>query len=162
MNAKDVIRNTIGMCHQVATMYLGDLNDSDLMIRPVPQANHIAWQLGHLIVSENKMMTDAGFAMPALPSGLAEAYTKETSTSNDAAKFHKKDQYLAWMEGQRGGTMQALDKIADAALSNPTPEFMHQYAATNGALFNLIGIHMMMHGAQFIVVRRKLGKAVMF
>ncbi len=33
--------------------YLGDLTDADIMVRAIPDTNHIAWQLGHLIQSEN-------------------------------------------------------------------------------------------------------------
>ena len=161
MTPKDVIKNTIDTCHEVLTAYLSDLNDADLMIRPVPEANHIAWQLGHLVASEHQMMTDAGYNMPDLPNGFAESYTPETSTSDDAAKFHKKDQYLAWIAQQRTGTRAALEAMPEADLDKPSPEPMREYAPTIGVAFNLVGIHLMMHAAQFVVVRRKLGKPVM-
>ena len=48
MNAKDVIRGLFGMNDFVLNEYLKDMSDTDLLIRPVPGANHIAWQLGHL------------------------------------------------------------------------------------------------------------------
>ena len=161
MNAKDVIKNTIDTSHMLLTTYLGDFTDADLMVRPVPQANHVAWQLGHLIASENKMLSEAGFRMPALPNGLAEDHTKETSTSNDPARFHKKDQYLAWLTEQRAATMRHLAAVADAALDKPTPESMKAYAPTVGAAFNMIGIHELMHAAQFPPIRRKLGKPIL-
>ncbi|MHC4092560.1 MAG: DinB family protein [Planctomycetota bacterium] len=161
MTAKDVIKNTIGMCHEVLTAYIGDLNDTELMVRSVPEANHIAWQLGHLISSEHQMMTDAGYRMPDLPEGFAESYTKETSKSDDAGKFHKKAQYLEWMAHQREATLAALAAAPEADLDKPTPESMHEYAPTVGVAFNVVGIHTMMHAAQFIAVRRKLGKPVL-
>ena len=161
MTAKDVIKNTSDMGHEVLTAYLSDLSDADLMVRPVPQANHIAWQLGHLIASENKMMTDAGYKMPDLPDGFAESYTPETSKSDDAAKFHKKDQYLAWMAEQRAGAFSALAAVPETDLDKATPESMREYAPTVGAAFNILGIHDMMHAAQFVAVRRKLGKPVL-
>ena len=52
MNAKDAIRDTLSLSHMVLTKYLDDLTDADLMRRPGPGCNHIAWQLGHLISSE--------------------------------------------------------------------------------------------------------------
>ncbi len=161
MTPKDVIKNTIGMCHEVLTTYLSDLADADLMVRPVPGANHIAWQLGHLIASEHQMLTDAGFKMPDLPEGFAESHTKETSQSNDPGKFHKKEQYLGWMAKQREGTMAALAAAPESDFDKPTPESMRDYAPTVGAMFNVVGIHAMMHAAQFVAVRRKLGKGVL-
>ncbi len=161
MTPKDVIRNTIDMCHEVLTTYLSDLSDSDLMVRPVPGANHIAWQLGHLIASEHQMLTDAGYKMPDLPDGFAESYTKETSESDDPTKFHKKEQYLPWMAQQRTATLAALDAMPESDLDKPTPESMREYAPTVGSAFNIVGIHAMMHAAQFVAVRRKLGKPVL-
>lgn len=161
MTPKDVIKNTINMCHEVLTTYISDLSDAELMIRAVPEANHTAWQLGHLIASEHQMLTDAGYKMPDLPQGFAEAYTKETSGSDDPAKFHTKEQYMASMAEQRAATMAALEAAPDGDLDKPTPESMREYAPTVGVAFNVIGIHLMMHAAQFVVVRRKLGKPVM-
>lgn len=160
MTPKDVIKNTINMAHEILTTYLGDLGDADLMVRSVPGVNHIAWQLGHLISSEHEMLTGAGCKMPDLPDGFAAAYTKETSTSDDPAKFEKKDRYLELMEQQRAGTMAALEAIPDADLDKATPEAMQEYAPTVGSAFNLIGVHTLMHAPQFIPVRRKLGKPV--
>ena len=161
MTPKDVIRNTIDMCHEVLTTYLSDLSDADLMVRPVPGANHIAWQLGHLIASEHQMLTDAGYKMPDLPDGFAESYTKETSESDGPTMFHKKAQYLQWMEQQRTATLAALDAMPESDLDKPTPESMREYAPTVGSAFNIVGIHAMMHAAQFVAVRRKLGKPVL-
>ena len=161
MTAKDVIKHTIDMCHQVLTTYIGDLSDADLMLRSVPEANHTAWQLGHLAASEHQMMTGPGYKMPDLPAGFAEAYTPETSKSDDPAKFHKKDEYLALLEEQRAATLATLDGLPEADLDKPAPEPMQSYVATIGGIFNLIGMHDLMHAGQFVPVRRKLGKPVL-
>jgi len=161
MTGKDAIKNTIDVCQDVLTTYLSDLSDADLMVRPVSAANHIAWQLGHLVASEHQMMAQAGYKMPDLPDGVAESHTPETAKSDDPAKFYKKEQYLAWMKQQREGTVAALDALPEADLDTPSPESMRSYAATIGVVFNLIGIHQMMHAAQFVALRRKLGKPVL-
>ena len=49
-----------------------------------------------------------------------------------------------------------------ADLDKPTPGEMAKYAPTVGALFLLTSNHVMMHAGQFTVVRRKLGKPVLF
>ena len=161
MNAKDAIKTTIDMGHMILTTYISDLGDADLMIRPVPETNHIAWQLGHLVSAENSMMTDAGVKMPDLPDGFAESYTKETSTSDDPAKFETKDRYLELLAQQRAATLEALAAASDTDLDAPTPESMKEYAPTLGAAFNIVGIHTCMHAPQFIAVRRQLGKPVL-
>ena len=55
MNAKDAIRQTVEFGHMVTRYYVDDLSDADLLVRSVPNSNHIAWQLGHLIKSTHEM-----------------------------------------------------------------------------------------------------------
>ncbi len=160
MNAKDVIKNGINMAHMVTTEYLSDLNDAELLTRPCDGANHIAWQLGHLIESERQMISALGHPMPAVPADFVEKHSKETATSNDAKKFHKKEEYLKLMSQMHEATFAALDKTPDADLDKPGPEAMRAYAPTVGAVFAMIGNHEMMHVGQFAATRRKLGKPV--
>lgn len=160
MTTKDAIRNTIEMGNQVLMAYIGDLSDKELFTRPGPGCNHVAWQLGHLIASENIMVSGIGAETPALPDGFAEAYSPEAAKSDDPAKFHTKEQYLEQLAAQRAATLAALDALPEADLDQPAPESMREYCPTAGAAFNLIGMHMFMHAGQFVPVRRKLGKPV--
>jgi uncharacterized damage-inducible protein DinB len=162
MTAKDVIKSTLQQCRTVARDYIADLNDSDLMIRSVPGVNHIAWQLGHVISSELWMLGQMGHKLPALPADFEAAYTKETSTSDDPRKFHKKSEYLALMEKFEQPVLAAIDATPDAELDTPGPESMRTYAPTVGAALALLGVHWMMHAGQFVPVRRKLGRAPLF
>jgi hypothetical protein len=162
MTAKDAIKSTINFCRQVSLGYVDDLTDADLLVRSVPGANHIAWQLGHLIASEQMMMTQLGHKMPELPGGFAESYTSETAKSDDGAKFAKKAQYLDLMEKMRTATLQALDATPEADFDKPGPEPMRTYAPTIAAAFTIIGTHELMHAGQFVPIRRKLGKPALF
>jgi hypothetical protein len=162
MTAKDAIKNTINFSHQITLQYVSDLTDTDLMVRSVPGANHIAWQLGHLIVSEREMIGALGHRMPELPSRFAESHSAEASKSNDPTKFSKKADYLTLMERVRAGTLAALEATREADFDQPAPEAMRAYAPTLGAVFTMIGTHEMMHAGQFVPVRRKLGKPVLF
>ena len=162
MNAKDVIKSTSQQCREITRQYVNDLNDADLMIRSVPGTNHIAWQLGHLISSEQWMLSQLGHKLPPLPDGFEAAYTKETSTSDDPRKFHMKSEYLALMKKSETATLAAIDATPDADLDKPGPEPMREYAATVGAALGLLGIHWMMHAGQFVPVRRKLGRPPLF
>ena len=91
MNAREAIKIAIDCGDAVSLPYLEDLSDADLMRRPCPGCNHINWQIGHLLAAENGMVNGAiPGALPALPAGFAEKYTKEMATSDDASKFSKK------------------------------------------------------------------------
>lgn len=143
----------------VAQSYLQDLTDEQLLIRPHEKANHIAWQLGHLIASEhnlnNMVCPDS---MPALPEGFAERHSKETASSDDPSTFCTKEEYLKLMQEQRAGTMALLDRLSDDELERPAPEEIQKFGATVGAVIAGQSAHWMMHAGQWVIVRRQLGK----
>ncbi len=143
--------------------YLQDLSDDDLMRRPVENANHIAWQLGHLIAAEhnlnNMVCPDS---MPALPEGFAEKHDKDKASSDDKSAFCTKDEYIAAMQEQRAGTLTLLERLSDEELEQPAPEKIQKFGATVGAVIAGQSAHWMMHAGQWVIVRRQLGKEAMF
>ena len=164
MNGKDAIKYALQSTHGMVGMYLSDLSDADLLVRPVPAANHIAWQLGHLIDAELHLLTAVlpGAKWPALPAGFSEKHNKEASRLDGPDQFLKKNDYLGLYSQVREATIAALDKLSDADLDRPTTGNMAKFAPTVGALLLLNANHTMMHVGQFTAVRRKLGKPVLF
>jgi hypothetical protein len=163
MNAKDSILGTYAMGENVVGKYLDDLSDADLLVRPVEGGNHIAWQLGHLIVSERMMVESIKEgSSPALPAGFAEAHGRdEDSThSDDPKRFRTKDEYLALMKSQREATKAVLAAATEADLDTPSSERFRKMMPTTGSVFLLVGTHVLMHVGQFASVRRKLHKPV--
>ncbi len=162
MTAKDVILGSYALNDILLNAYLSDLSDAELLVRPIEGQNHIAWQLGHLIASENEMLEGVKpGSSPALPAGFAEAHNKDTASRPDGVgSFHTKEEYLALYKQQRAATIEALNALPDADLDAPGPEKSRSYAPTNGSLFSMIGSHITMHVGQFVSVRRKLGKPI--
>jgi hypothetical protein len=163
MTAKDAIKTALTSTQQMMSMYLSDLSDADLLVRPVPEANHIAWQLGHLIGAEVWMCQQLpGAVYPELPAGFADHHQAATSKSEPPQGFATKAQYLDLFNKVRAATLANLAKISDADLDKPTTGRMASFAPTLGDLLVLTANHALMHAGQFTVVRRKLGKPVLF
>ncbi|HEY1379369.1 MAG TPA: DinB family protein [Gemmataceae bacterium] len=159
--AKDVIRQALATSRQVFTMLLQDLSDADLLVRPSASANHIAWQIGHVIASEHRMLTNmVPDLAPALPEGFADLHA--ASTAKDDNGFLTKAEYLAQYGRVRKVTLAALDRLPEADLDRPNPGPTAPIAPTIGALFLLVANHGLLHAGQFSVVRRKLGKPTLF
>jgi hypothetical protein len=159
MNAKDSIKFLLESNQNMIGMYLSDLSDADLLVRPTPAANHIAWQLGHLIIAEvNFFLPKVPGAKPApLPAGFAEQHSKDTINSDSG--FMTKDEYLKLFNSVRAATLATVDQLSDADLDKDSG---WQMASTVGKVLLFIASHDMMHAGQFTVVRRKLGKPVLF
>jgi uncharacterized damage-inducible protein DinB len=163
MTAKDAIRKALHSNQDMLKSFLGDLSDADLLVRPVPTANHIAWQLGHLIAAEAWMQSMIPGTTPiSLPDGFDDKHKKETANVDSPAAFLKKAEYLELLDKVRAGTLAALDNLSDADLDIATTGRVASFAPDLGTLLLLIGSHTMMHGGQFTVLRRKLGKPVLF
>ncbi len=70
-----------------------------------------------------------------------------------------KDQLLAVFKEQRAATLAALAKQSDSDLDKSTGV---DYAPTVGSMFSMQGSHWLMHGGQWVIVRRKVGKPALF
>jgi hypothetical protein len=162
MGPKEVIRSNVEFGHTITRAYVGDLADRELLVRPVPGANHTAWQLGHLIVGTQHMLTGLGHQSPALPDGFAAAHSRETAASDDPAHFAAKVEYLRLADEMKAASLAAIAATPESQLDAPGPESMRQYAPTVGSALLLLGNHWLMHAGQFVSIRRKLGKPILF
>jgi hypothetical protein len=98
----------------------------------------------------------------ALPEGFDKKFTKETSARDDAAFFPNKSQLLEQLAKTRQATIAWVKTLTPADLAKPGPEEMRQWAPTVGHLLGLIPSHTAMHVGQMQVIRRKLGKPILF
>jgi uncharacterized damage-inducible protein DinB len=164
MTAKDAIKQALTSTLKTLEWYVSDLSDADLLVRPVPKANHIAWQLGHLISAERHLLAPhlPSVAYAELPAGFDQRHNKETAADDSPKNFATKAEYLSLLTRDREATVAAVSKLSDADLDKPITGNMAKFAPTLGALLLLTANHTTMHSGQFTVVRRKLGKPVLF
>ena len=160
MNAKDAIKYLVVMNHDILEKFVSDFSDDDLLVRPVPGANHTAWQWGHLITSKVGLLSKVpGAQIPTLPEGFDAQHGKETASLDPATGFSTKAEYLALSQQMHAATLAALEGVSEEALDQPSGWDM---APTVGTVLLMIANHDMMHSGQFSVIRRKLGKPVLF
>ena len=160
MKAQDVIKNQLTSTQQILAMLVGDLSDADVLVRPVPGANTVAWQIGHLIVSEQGMGKESipGVQYPELPAGFAEQHAMDKTAADPASGFKTKAEYLDLFNKTRQATIAAAAKMSDTDLDKPTTGQMADFAPTAAHMIGLTASHTLMHAGQFSVLRRKLGK----
>lgn len=164
MQAKDVLKKALSSTQHLLAGYFSDLSDADLLIRPVPSANHIAWQVGHLIASEAFLLGSAlpGATYPELPDALKNEGSGQSAKTPPAAGYMKKDDYLQWFNKVRQASIANVDRMADADFDKPNTGPLSNFAPNLGDLVILVANHTLMHAGQFTVVRRALGKPVLF
>jgi len=163
MDFKDAVRSSLTIADFMVNGYVGDITAEELMTRPVPTANHIAWQLGHLISAERHLVeTAVPGSMPELPAGFAERYGRGKPVTDDPADYLSKDEYLRLAQDVRAATLKALDKLAPADFNKPIEGRVPPFVKTVGDAFLMIGSHWVLHAGQWVVLRRKLKREVMY
>jgi len=162
MQTKDAIKQTMGLSRHVLNAYFADMTDAELLQRPGPGCNHLAWQIGHLISSECGLIESiqAGSA-PELPAGFKEQHAKENAASDNPADFFTKQQYQDLMAMVNAATVKLIDSYPEENFDQPAPEQFRSMFPSMGMMFVLVATHPMMHAGQFVPVRRALGKPVL-
>src|SRR5262245_7742244 len=113
MNAMAAITSTLKSTQRMLNWYVSDLGDADLLVRPAPAANHIAWQIGHLIRAERNMTSELPYAKPVeLPPGFKEQHSKQTASQESSLGFLTKAEYLDLFNRVREATLAIVEKAA--------------------------------------------------
>ncbi len=163
MDMKQAFATSMASADMICDAYLGDLTPAEMLKRPCPGINHVSWQLGHLIASDAYLV---GQALPGkkftLPDGFAERHTKETSTSDNAAGFLSKDEYLKVRKDVRGQITAAVQGLSAEDFDKPVTGKVPPFLKTVGDTLLFIGDHWIMHAGQWAVLRRTLGRKPLF
>lgn len=163
MNAIDSLAFSLQFSKGLLIGALSDISESDLNTRAVEGSNRLNWQLGHLITSERGILGGAGCTYPELPSGFSEDHANkpEITGSESPLKWTVAD-YKQLIEETRSASLAGLAKLSEAELEKPTTGPISSMAPKVGNLFELAAQHFVMHSGQVSVIRRKLGKPVLF
>ncbi|HEV3236469.1 MAG TPA: DinB family protein [Gemmataceae bacterium] len=164
MNSKEAIKAVLKSTQDMLNWYVSDLGDADFLVRPVPNANHIAWHIGHLTAFENGLLASVlphAVAVEA-PAGFKEKHSSKAASSDNPKDFLSRMEYVTLFNKVREGTTAAVDKMSDSDCEKASPADMVQWAPTLNDLLLQTAIHTMMHVGQFTVIRRKLGKPILF
>ncbi len=161
MNAQEILKQSLKTTNMVVSSYLGDLSDAELLVRPGPGCHHIAWQLGHLISSNTRILNlVAPGAAPELPAGFDEKHSKESAASDSPKDFLTKAEYETLMKKLDEAIFTSLDQMTEKDFDQPSPESWRTMFPRIGDMMVLLTSHAMMHVGQWVPVRRSLGKPV--
>ncbi|ADB18062.1 hypothetical protein Psta_3398 [Pirellula staleyi DSM 6068] len=164
MNGREAIKLSLQATKDHLDWMVADFSDADLLVRPIPEANHAAWQIGNVIFGD-VMLIKSEFPdskMPELPAGFDENHGTPGATSDDPAKFLSKSDYLTLLSKSRAATIETLMSLTDDDLDGDTKGSMKSFCPKIAHLFLTVANHTTMHSGQFTVIRRKLGKPVLF
>src|SRR3954452_5007092 len=98
MNGREAIQAALTLTKGNLAMYVKDFSDADLLVRPVPGANHAAWQIGNVIGGDIYFIAPElpDTPYPQLPPGFADLHGSKGTAKDEG--FLTKAEYLALFE----------------------------------------------------------------
>ena len=94
MSPIELMSDNITRNSEILKMTLADFSQEDMLTRPVPGANHAAWQLGHLIGGAGRMIGIAPDLIPQAAGQIGQNCTGKTAHIDDPAFSPDKTQLL--------------------------------------------------------------------
>jgi hypothetical protein len=163
MTPIELLADLISRDYGLLEMTLADFSDADLFVRPVPGANHAMWQLGHLATSTAFFAAAIpGGKSPEIPADWKDKFGKGASTADDPKAFPSRAEVMKALAASKDAVLAATKNLKWEDLEKSGPDQLKSFAPTIGHLVHVIGSHWTMHVGQFQVIRRKLGKPVLF
>ncbi len=163
MNGIKAIQAALEETRSHLLWFLADFSEADMFVRPHPRANHAAWQVGNVSLAEVNMiqeeLPDANY--PKLPEGFLELHGTGVPKDGPEGYMNKEDS-LALFEKVRAATIALVGGLSEEDLDRPCTGSMATFAPTLGKLLILTSNHTLMHGGQIQVIRRVLGKPILF
>lgn len=161
MHAMQLSVEHLRMSAFLVKMYLDDLSDAEFLIPPAPGCNPVAWQMGHLIVSQNsiigKLKPGSGIV---LPEGFEKRHSKEGAADHEAPGYLTKAEYLGLFDQVMEAAQGFVLGLTEADLDQPCPPGLPPMFPTVASVVVLLASHPLMHAGQFVPLRRKLGKPI--
>jgi hypothetical protein len=161
MSVAELLANNIRQSKSMIDSFLKDFSDEEMFFRPAKGANNATWQIGHLANSTRGMVTGCDQSV-AFAFEDDTRFGKSKATIDDPAFFPKKKELIDRFDNAMDAAAEWVGKLSDVDLAKASPERLKQFAPTFGNVAILLGSHPMMHIGQFSVMRRALGKPVLF
>ncbi len=160
MNVNSLLSSGLDQVLGLLKMTVADMSDADLQQRPAEGANTANWQLGHLVSAQGGLLAMVGGPAAMVPEGYAEIYGGKPGPSTD--NYLGKAQLLELFEKNHAAQVAWVNGLSTEQLDRPTPERLRMFAPNVAALIQALGVHIAMHMGQIQVLRRRLGKPVLF
>lgn len=156
MNSIDVLRFSLTMSRELAAKMFDDVRASHMTQPTIRGGNHPLWIAGHLAWAEADMYT----LVTGQPNPMA-AWTRlfegGSEPMTDPSTYPTYDEVVARFLEMRDAIIQSLDRMTEADLDAPSPEF-----GTIGGALAATAMHDMLHLGQVADTRRVLGRKAFF
>lgn len=156
MTANDAIASALSASLNRFHAFVDDLSPAEFEAQPIPGVNSIAWMLGHLAVTDRRIVGLLGGDLPPLPDDFAARFQTTKQRAVEQKGLGDPKELLAIFDAHRKALIAAVRAAAPERLAAalPTP---HPLFGTVGEAAAFLAVHLGLHAGQVTVIRRALG-----
>lgn len=158
----DILIHSLTASRELVHRFVADLSPAEYLYRPTEKSNCVAWLLGHLTLSDRRVMgLILGIAdLPQLPDGFEKRFGRDEG-SPQSAEFGDVSPLLPLFLETRDLLISHVRSLDPALLNQPIPMSHPRFKIIFEAI-NFMGIHASMHAGQITIIRRGLGRPPLF
>ena len=158
-SARDVIRQQLQNSQMLIEKFSSDLTDQEYFVPAVPGANHAAWIVGHIAVSEDFIVGKITGKGMRLPQAMHDVFNGKSVCHAGASKYPPRRQIDELHRTTRAHSLEDLSLFPDTRWSESAPAGMNPAMfPTLGAMWGMIGAHPFWHIGQLTTNRVALKK----
>lgn len=152
----DAIAFALTASHTRFHAFVDDLKPGEFEAQPIPGVNSVAWMLGHLALTDRRIVGLLGGMAPPLPDGFEERFKTTKRAAVEQKGLGDPAELLGVFDAHRRALIAAVRAASPAALAAPMPN-PHPLFGTVGEAAAFMAVHLGLHAGQVTVIRRALG-----
>lgn len=137
-------------------MYIDDLKPAEFAHQPFPGVNSIAWILGHLTLTDRRILGLFGAELPPLPDGFDTPFKTTKQPAVTQTGLGNPTDLIAAFDAHRTKLIATVEQAKPDALNTPLPNPVAT-AKTVGEAAAFMAVHVGLHAGQITLIRRSLG-----
>jgi hypothetical protein len=160
VNRLSILTDALVFARRYTATLLDTIPADEWFRMPGGSPTHVAWQVGHLAMAENRLVYErvcggTGLLAPE----FIQQFSRESVADPDPANHPSPSDLRATLDRVHSVTLDVLATIPDAALDEPAPGIKHRYCTLKWEFIRWAGHHEMLHTGQIGLLRRMLGQA---
>jgi hypothetical protein len=155
--ANDLLAHSLTASQNMLMRYTEDLTPPEYLHRPTPAANCAAWLLGHLAMTDRRLLSNTLKVsdLPPLPEGFDKRFSRDEGCPQ-AGDFGDVTILRDIFRQHRERLIAEARRLTDSA-DEPLPKG-HPMFKTPREMVNFMALHTAMHAGQITIIRRSLGR----
>ncbi len=161
MTKLELLIDRLAAARRWTSSLLADIPEANWFDMPAPSTTHVAWQVGHLAVSQAALIHGRCFGRgipDCVPAGFPQAFGRGSTPVPDAARQPTIAEIRATFERLHAEAMDLIAGLSESDLAQPAGTEPHPMFTTKEGAIAMAFMHETFHAGQIALLRRLAGQ----